>query len=111
MKIVAARMKVKPPPDTAVNVEVDLGMTGGAYFIQGRLNVKLPGIEREVAQQSKPNPPHRWRNRFAGPGTVSKSEVIFVPGVRRQAIFSCVAPYADHYSTLPENSQEDLWQR
>src|ERR1700733_14219124 len=30
--------------------EVDLGMAGGGYLIQTRLNVNLRGIEREVAQ-------------------------------------------------------------
>jgi lipoyl-dependent peroxiredoxin len=50
IKIVAARMKVKLPADLAIDAEVDLGTTGGAYFLQARLNVSLPGIEREVAQ-------------------------------------------------------------
>jgi lipoyl-dependent peroxiredoxin len=47
---VAARMKVKLPADLAIDAEVDLGTTGGAYFLQARLNVSLPGTEREVAQ-------------------------------------------------------------
>jgi hypothetical protein len=34
----------------AVDAEVDLDITGGAYFLQARLNVSLPGLEREVAQ-------------------------------------------------------------
>jgi osmotically inducible protein OsmC len=50
IKIVAARMKVMLPADLAVDAEVDLGTTGGAYFLQARLNVSLPGLEREVAQ-------------------------------------------------------------
>jgi len=50
IKIVAARMKVRLPADVAVDPEVDLGTTGGGYLIQARLNVSLPGIEREVAQ-------------------------------------------------------------
>ncbi len=50
LKIVAARMKVRMPAELAVDAEVDLGTTGGGYFIQARLNVSLPGIEREVAQ-------------------------------------------------------------
>jgi len=50
IKIVAARMKVRPPADLAVDAEVDLGTTGGVYFIQARLNVKLPGIDPQVAQ-------------------------------------------------------------
>jgi Ohr subfamily peroxiredoxin len=51
IKIVAARMKVKLPPDVAVDSEVDLGTTNGGYVIQARLNVSLPGIARETAQQ------------------------------------------------------------
>ena len=33
-----------------MDAEVDLGTTGGAYFLQARLNVSLPGLAREVAQ-------------------------------------------------------------
>jgi osmotically inducible protein OsmC len=51
LKIVAARKKVRLPADAAVDAEVDLGTTGGAYFIQARLNVSLPGIERALAQE------------------------------------------------------------
>src|SRR5215203_5994092 len=50
IKLVAARSKVKLPPDVAVDAEVDLGTTGGRYFIQARLNVSLPGIDLETAQ-------------------------------------------------------------
>src|SRR5437016_2361242 len=50
IKIVAARMKVKLPADLAIDTEVDLGTTGGGYLLQARLNVSLPGIERDVAQ-------------------------------------------------------------
>ena len=51
IKIVAARMKVRLPADAAVDPEVDLGTTSGSYFIQARLNVSLPGIDREIAQK------------------------------------------------------------
>ncbi|MDB5767613.1 MAG: peroxiredoxin [Collimonas fungivorans] len=50
MGIAAGKMKVALPPDLAVDAEVDLGVTGGAYFLQARLNVSLPGLEREVAR-------------------------------------------------------------
>jgi Ohr subfamily peroxiredoxin len=50
LKIVAARKKVRLPAEAAVDAEVDLGTTGGGYLIQARLNVNLPGVEREVAQ-------------------------------------------------------------
>jgi lipoyl-dependent peroxiredoxin len=50
MKIVAARKRIKLPAELAVDAEVDLGTTGGGYLLQARLNVTMPGIEREVAQ-------------------------------------------------------------
>jgi len=46
----AGRMKVALPSDVAVDAEVDLGTTDGAFFLQARLNVSLPGLDREVAQ-------------------------------------------------------------
>jgi len=46
----AGKMKVTLPPDLTVDAEVDLGMAGGEYFLQARLNVSLPGLDREVAQ-------------------------------------------------------------
>ncbi|MBR0666277.1 organic hydroperoxide resistance protein [Roseomonas hellenica] len=48
--LAAGKMKVALPADTAVDAEVDLGMTGDAYLLQARLNVSLPGVPREVAQ-------------------------------------------------------------
>ena len=51
IKLVAAGMKVKLPPDVAVDAEVDLGTTNGGYLIQARLNVSLPGIDRETAKK------------------------------------------------------------
>jgi Ohr subfamily peroxiredoxin len=51
MKIVAHKMKVALPDDVAVDAEVDLGPDHGAYGLAARLNVSLPGIEREVAQR------------------------------------------------------------
>ncbi|MFP3568259.1 organic hydroperoxide resistance protein [Paraburkholderia sp. SIMBA_030] len=50
MGLAAAKMKVALPADTAVDAEVDLRTTDGAYFLQARLNVSLPGVEREVAE-------------------------------------------------------------
>ena len=51
VKLVAARSKVRLPPDVAVDAEVDLGATDGQYFIQARLNVSLPGIDAQTAQE------------------------------------------------------------
>jgi lipoyl-dependent peroxiredoxin len=50
MGIAAAKAKVKMPVDTAVDTEVDLCLVDDAYFLQARLNVSLPGLDRELAQ-------------------------------------------------------------
>ena len=42
--LVAKKRKVALPADRAVDIEVDLGMTGDAYLLQARLNVSLPGV-------------------------------------------------------------------
>jgi Ohr subfamily peroxiredoxin len=47
--IAAKQMKVVLPANTAVEIEVDLGMGGNEYFIQARLSLIVPGIDREVA--------------------------------------------------------------
>jgi osmotically inducible protein OsmC len=38
------------PAELAIDAEVDLCLADGGYFLQARLNVSLPGVEREVAQ-------------------------------------------------------------
>ncbi|NKM28132.1 organic hydroperoxide resistance protein [Rhizobium laguerreae] len=48
--IAAGKLKVKLPADAAVNAEVDLGATGGDYFLQARLKVSLPGIEADLTR-------------------------------------------------------------
>jgi lipoyl-dependent peroxiredoxin len=50
LKAVAAKMKVAVPDEAAIDAEVDLGPTPGAYGIAARLNVSLPGMDRESAQ-------------------------------------------------------------
>ena len=50
MGLAARKMKVSLPADMAIDAEVDLCITDGAYFLQARLNVSLPGLERDVAQ-------------------------------------------------------------
>ncbi len=51
IKHVAAQMKIRVPPETAIDPEVDLCKDENGFFIQARLNVSLPGLDREVAQQ------------------------------------------------------------
>jgi osmotically inducible protein OsmC len=50
IKLEAAAAKVRLPEDAAVDSEVDLGATDGEYFLQARLNVSLPGVDRDTAQ-------------------------------------------------------------
>jgi Ohr subfamily peroxiredoxin len=50
LKFMAGKMKIRVPADAAIDAEVDLCGTAGEYFLQARLNVSLPGVEREVAQ-------------------------------------------------------------
>jgi osmotically inducible protein OsmC len=50
MKVVALRTKVAVPADAAIDAEVDLGTSHGAYGLAARLNVSLRGMDREAAQ-------------------------------------------------------------
>ena len=50
MGLVADKMKVKLPADVAIDAEIDLCNSGDVYFLRARLNVSLPGLEREVAE-------------------------------------------------------------
>lgn len=50
MGIAAGKLKISLPADTAIDTEIDLGTGEGGYFLQARLHVSLPGIDREVAQ-------------------------------------------------------------
>jgi lipoyl-dependent peroxiredoxin len=49
--IAAKKQKITLPPDTAVDAEVDLCNVDGAYFVQARLNVNLPGIEQAISEE------------------------------------------------------------
>jgi Ohr subfamily peroxiredoxin len=50
MGLAAGKMKIKLPADLAVDTEVDLCNADGAYFLQARLNVSVPGLAPEVVQ-------------------------------------------------------------
>jgi Ohr subfamily peroxiredoxin len=50
MGLAARKMKVTLPADLAIDAEVDLCLNDGAYSLQARLNVSLPGLERDVAR-------------------------------------------------------------
>ncbi len=50
MGVVARAMKVQLPADLAVDTEVDLVSSESGYSIQARLNVRLPGVDRDLAR-------------------------------------------------------------
>jgi lipoyl-dependent peroxiredoxin len=47
---VAGKKKISLPADVAIDAEIDLGMTRGDFGLAARLNVSLPGMERQAAQ-------------------------------------------------------------
>lgn len=48
--LAARRRNMVLPGGVAIAAEVDLCLADGAYFLQARLDVSLPGVERSVAQ-------------------------------------------------------------
>jgi lipoyl-dependent peroxiredoxin len=48
--LVARQKKIALPAEVAIDAEVDLNLADGGYFLSARLNVSLPGVERDVAQ-------------------------------------------------------------
>lgn len=51
LSVAAAQKKVALPADRAIDAEVDLGTNDGGYLLRARLNVSLPGLDREVAKE------------------------------------------------------------
>jgi len=51
-KLVAGKKKVALPADVAIDAEIDLGTTHGVLGLAARLNVSLPGVDRQAAQLS-----------------------------------------------------------
>jgi lipoyl-dependent peroxiredoxin len=50
VKHTASKIGVKLPADVAIDPEVELYTGSDGYFLKARLNVSLPGLERQVAQ-------------------------------------------------------------
>jgi lipoyl-dependent peroxiredoxin len=48
--LAAAKRKITLPAGLAIDAEVDLCSGDGAYFLQARLTVSLPGLELDVAR-------------------------------------------------------------
>ncbi|QOZ29794.1 peroxiredoxin [Bradyrhizobium sp. CCBAU 51753] len=51
IQLAAGQRKVKLPSEPEVDAEIDLNQAGSAYFLSARLNVRVPGVDRAVAQE------------------------------------------------------------
>ena len=49
--IAARKMRITLPEETSIDAEVDLLADKGAYSLQARLNISIPGVDREIAKQ------------------------------------------------------------
>src|SRR5499426_1101633 len=50
MAAAAREMKIALPDSIAIDAEVDLNLGDDGYFLRARLNVSVPGMERDIAQ-------------------------------------------------------------
>lgn len=50
IELAASHRKIKLPGGAAVDAEINLNLDGAAFFLSARLNVSLPGLDRETGQ-------------------------------------------------------------
>ena len=50
IKLVASKMKVKLPEELAIDAQVDLLTGDDGYTLDAQMNVHMPGVDREVAE-------------------------------------------------------------
>jgi lipoyl-dependent peroxiredoxin len=48
--LAARKRNITLQADPSIDAEVDLNLADGGYFLRTRLNISLPGVQREVAQ-------------------------------------------------------------
>jgi len=51
IELAATRKKIKLPNHPAVDAEIDLVLSGDAFFLRARLSVNIPGVDRDVVQE------------------------------------------------------------
>lgn len=49
--LAAKQLKITQPVEPAIDAEVDLNFGEEGFFLRARLNVALPGLDRELAQR------------------------------------------------------------
>ena len=50
IELAASQRKITLPTHPSVDAEIDLNLDGGSFFLSARLNVSIPGLDREVAE-------------------------------------------------------------
>ena len=51
IEVAASRKKISLPPGLAVDAQIDLHLDGMEFFLTARLDVTMPGVERDVATE------------------------------------------------------------
>jgi osmotically inducible protein OsmC len=51
IELAATQGKIKLPPEISVDAEIKLNLDGGSFFLTARLDVSIPGVDREVAEE------------------------------------------------------------
>jgi lipoyl-dependent peroxiredoxin len=51
LELAASHKKITLPLGLAVDAQIDLNLENGAFFLTARLDVSLPGLDREVAKE------------------------------------------------------------
>ena len=51
IELAAQQRKVKLPAGPEVDTEIDLNVNDGSYFLRARLNVRLEGLDRDMAHE------------------------------------------------------------
>ncbi|HEU5165351.1 MAG TPA: organic hydroperoxide resistance protein [Chitinophagaceae bacterium] len=49
--IASRKMRISLPQDPVIDAEVDLASNKGDFFLQARLNINLPGLDKQIALQ------------------------------------------------------------
>ena len=51
IELAASRKKIRLPAHPSIDAEIDLITADDAFFLRARLNVGVPGVDRDVAQE------------------------------------------------------------
>jgi lipoyl-dependent peroxiredoxin len=51
LELAASKKKITLPPGVAVEAQIDLNLGNDGFFLTARLDVSLPGLDREVAKE------------------------------------------------------------